>query len=105
MGSQEAAVIICVPSVSPSCCLLGGSLRSASGSDPGFFQITDSSMGLEVCNIWHSFFESGVCSVEPSDPLYASSTVLQIQTFWGLIFQVQDSWDAESNVGLRPPLF
>ena len=67
---------------------LGHSLRSAGGSDPGFFQITDSTMGLEVCNIWHSFFESRVCSVEPSDPPYARSTVLQIQTFWGLIFQV-----------------
>ena len=60
---RMAAVSICVPSVSPSCCLLGGSLRSASRSDPGFFQITDSAMGLEVCKIWHSFFESRVCSV------------------------------------------
>ena len=58
---RMAAVSICVPSVSPSCCLLGGSLRSASGSDPGFFQITDSAMGLEVCKIWHSFFESLFC--------------------------------------------
>ena len=62
-----AAVSICVPSVSPSCCLLGGSLRSASRSDPGFFQITDSAMGLEVCKIWHSFLESRVCSAVMSD--------------------------------------
>ena len=39
---------------------LGDSLRSASGSDPGVFQITASILELGACEVLHMPFKSGV---------------------------------------------
>ena len=79
----------------------GDSLRSASGSDPGFFQITGSVLELKAYEVLHSPFKSRV-SVSYSPPAlsYASSSGLQYQIFWGLIFPVQDTKGGDPDVGL-----
>ena len=77
---------------------LGSSPRSASGSDPGSFQITVSALGLGVCEILCAPFKSGVCiSYSPLALLKVSFTGLQSQVFWELIFPVQDppGWGAQ----------
>ena len=43
-----------------------GSSRSASGSDPGFFQITDSALALGGVRFLCAPFKSRVCFLQPS---------------------------------------
>ena len=82
---------------------LGGSPRSASGSDSGSFQITASALGPQVCEILCVPFDSGVSiSHSPLTPPKISPTGFQSQTFCGLIFPVQNSGAGEPNVGLGP---
>ena len=100
-----SASSVCVPWVSPSCsCLssLGGSLRSASKSDPGSFHISTSALSLRVCEIFYASFKSR-SSVSHSSLRFpkASPFGLQSQTFWGLIFPEQEPWAGEPNVRLR----
>ena len=57
---------------------LGGSLRSAHWSDPGYFQITASALSLQVCEILCVTFKSGVCiSHSPLTLLKTSHSGLQ----------------------------
>ena len=84
---------------------LGGSPRSAGGSDPGTFQITASSLGLGACEILCVPLKSGLSiSYSPLALPKVSTTGFQSQTFWGLIFLVQDpqarSWGAQCGVDL-----
>ena len=82
---------------------LGDSTGSAGGSDPTSFQITASALGLGVCEILCVPFKSGV-SISHSllALLKVSPTGLQSQTFWGLVFSVQDPRAGEPDVGLEP---
>ena len=69
----------------------GGSPRSANVSDPGFLQIPASLLGLRVCEILHEFFKDIVFVSYTSLALpYTSSIGLQSQTFWLLVFAVQE---------------
>ena len=45
---------------------LGASPRSASGSDPGSFQITASALGLGACEILCAPFKNGISFLQPS---------------------------------------
>ena len=84
---------------------LGGSLRWASRSDPGFFQATGSMLGLRTCVILHAPFKRGV-SISLSHPAlpYTSRAGLQNQMFWGL-----SSWCSPPRLGslvcVLDPLF
>ena len=70
---------------------LEGSPRSASGSDPDFFQTTASVLGLRAYEILHVPFKSGVSvSYSPSALPKMSPTGFQSQMFWGLISLMQD---------------
>ena len=81
----------------------GDSPRSASGSDPGSFQTTASALGPGVCEILWVPFKSGVAISHSSLTLWKVSPAgFQSQTFWGLIFLVQDPWAGDLSVGLRP---
>ena len=82
---------------------LGGSPRSASGSDPGCFQITASVLGLRAYEVLYVPFKSGVSgSYRPSTLLYTSPVGLQSQAFWNLVLSVQDPQAWKPDVGLRP---
>ena len=61
----------------------GGSSRSASGSDPGTFQITASAWGLGACEILCAPFKSRICLFSHPVLLNVSPTGFQTQTFWG----------------------
>ena len=81
----------------------GDSPRSAGRSDPGSFQITASSLGPRACEILYVPFKSLVSiSHNPLGLLKASPADQQSQTFWGLVFLVQDPQARELDVGLRP---
>ena len=74
-------------------------LRSASGSDSGFFLLR-----LRVCEILCMSFKNSLCFVQPSGFLafpYTSPIDLQSQTFLRLIL-VQDPQDREPDMRLRP---
>ena len=92
-----AATSVCVPGWGP-----GGSLRSAGGSDPGSFQITASATASRVCEILCVHFKTGV-SISHSALAVpkVSPTGLQSQTFWGLMFLMQNCWAGEPDVRLR----
>ena len=79
-----------VPRVSSTCLLpLGGSPRSA--SDIYFFQIIASVLDLGVCEVFLAPFKSRVSvSYNPLAFLNESPTGFQSQTFWWLIFSMQD---------------
>ena len=63
---------------------LRGSLRSASVSDPSFYQIIASALGLKACEILHVLFNIKVSvSYSLPAPLYESPTGLQSKMFWG----------------------
>ena len=65
----------------------GGCPRAASESDPGFFQIVASELGLTVCEILRVPCLSGVSFLQaPSSP--ECKLHLQRQIFWGLVFLV-----------------
>ena len=65
-----------------------GSLRSVSGSDLGCFQIA---LGLRTCEILHVHCKSGVsASYCPPSLLNISPAGFQSQTFWQLIFLMQE---------------
>ena len=82
---------------------LGGSPRSAGGSDPGSFQTTASALGPRAYEILCAPFKSGISiSHIPLGLLKVSPAGLQSQKFWGLVFPVQDSQAGEPNVGLGP---
>ena len=84
----------------------GGSPRSASGSDPGFLQIPASVLGLRVCEILHEFFKGIVClSYTPLALPYTSSIGLQSQTFWLLVFTVQEPDVGSDSLLLRKNLY
>lgn len=66
---------------------LGGSLRSANGSDSGSFQITASTLVLRACEILSASFKRKVCvSYSLLAFLYASPYGLHTQAFWGLFW-------------------
>lgn len=69
------------------------------GSDSGSFQITASTLDLIMCEILSVLFKNRV-SISNSPKL--SATFIQSQTFWGLIFQVQDPWVWVPSLGLGP---
>ena len=72
---------------------LRGSVRSASGSDPGFFQTAVSALELRTCEILHTPFKSGV---SVSCPLSLLNIAL-------LVFKARHSDDSSSwcrNPGL-----
>ena len=84
---------------------LGGSLRSAGGCDPGFFQITASAMGPGMCEILCAPCKSGVSiSHSPLALLKLSPAGLQSQTFWGFVFLVQGLCTGYPRVGSDPLL-
>jgi len=75
----------------------GHSLRSASESDPGSFQITASALGLETCEILCKLLKSRVSVFySPQSLLYASSADLQSWMFWALVLLGQNppGWGA-----------
>ena len=81
----------------------GDSPTSASGSDPGSFQITASALGPGVCEILWVPFMSGISISHSSLPLWKLSPAgFQSQIFWGLIFLVPDPWAGDLSAGLRP---
>ena len=85
-SSQVAATSVCNPRVSSRChpASLGGSPRSAGGSDPGSFQITASVLGPRACKMLCAPFKSGVSiSHSPLALLKASPSDLHSQMFWG----------------------
>ena len=85
-----------LPSVSP-----GDSPRSASGSDPESFQITASFLGPGMYEILCGPFKSGVSiSHSPLTLPKVRPDGFQSQTFWGLIFMVQNPQAGEPSVGL-----
>lgn len=66
-----AATSICVPGVGEResqlpLASLGGSPRSVSGSDPGFFQINASALELRMCEILCAPLKSEFCFLKPS---------------------------------------
>lgn len=68
---------------------LGGSPRSADGSDPGFFRITASSLGPGMCDILCAPCKSGdFISQSPLALLILSPAGLQSHTFLGCVFLV-----------------
>ena len=94
---EQASKNSCCQCLCPQCELhwplasLGGSVRSAGRSDLGFFQITASSLGLGACEILCAPFKSGTSISHSPLPLpKVSPFELQSQTFWGLVFLVQD---------------
>lgn len=77
----------------------GGFPRLASTSNPGYFKITASSLGLRTCELVVAPFKSE--SLFPiAHWVYwnLSSAGLQSQTSWGLIFLGQDPWVWEPDV-------
>ena len=83
---------------------LGGPLRSASGCDAGFFQITASALGVRKCEILFLPFKSRV-SISYTLLAFpkASPTGLLSHTFWGLIFPVQDPRESGAQCGAQTP--
>lgn len=76
MSQQWVPIVLASP---------GGSLRSATRSNPGPFQIAASALGPRTCEILHMSFKSG--AYLPHSPLALpklNTTSLQSQTFWGL---------------------
>lgn len=103
MSSPEKALTsVCVPR-----CLLPpprGSPRSVGQSDPGPFQITASAVGPGEGEISCAPSESEVCiSHSPLGLQKVSPIRLQSQTFWGLVFLVQEP-TGETDVGSDPAL-
>jgi len=81
----------------------GHSLRSASESDPGSFQITASALGLETCEILCKLLKSRVSVFySPQSLLYASSADLQSWMFWALVLLGQNPQAGVPTVGLGP---
>ena len=81
---------------------LQGFPRSASGSDPGFFfkvlPLFWDSEHVRFCT--HPVRVEFLIYSLPTLPNF-SPAGLQSQTFWGLIFLVQDPWAGKPNVELR----
>lgn len=89
---KMAATSVCVPRVRYSGLLPLQEALQASGCDPGFFQITASSLGPGKCEILYELFESGFCiSSTPLGLLEVIPAGLQSQMLWELVFLVQDS--------------
>ena len=83
--------------------LLSASLSSADRSDTGSSQITASALSPGVCDILCAPFKSKI-SIFPSPLgfLKVSSTLLQSQILWELIFPLQEPQAGEPNMRLRP---
>ena len=82
---------------------LGGSPRSADGSDLGSFQITAFALDPGACEILCAPFKNGVSIYHNSlGVLKLSSAGFQSQTFWGHSFPVQDPQAEEPSVGFTP---
>ena len=77
---------------------LGGSPRSASVSDLGFFQTAASVLGHGICEILCAPIKSKVCaSYNPLSLVYASLPDLQNNVFLELVFLIQPlDWGAIS---------
>lgn len=76
-----------------------GSVRSAGGSGPVFFQISLSALDLGACEIFHVPFISRLSvSYIPLPLLLANLTGLQSQVFWALVFPVQHPQTEELDV-------
>ena len=97
-----AAACISVLRVSPICLLPpGGSLRSASGSIQECFK------ALPLC--WDSeLVKFCMCPLRVDSVSYSPLVLLNVslagflsQTFWLLIFLMQDPWPGESDVGFK----
>ena len=84
----------------------GHSLRSASESDPGSFQIAASSLGLETCEVLCKLLKSRVSVFYgPQSLLYASSADLQSLMFLRFFILEQDPHTEESDLELRSLAF
>lgn len=71
---------------------IGGSLRSASGSVSGSFQITASARGLGACEILRASFRDSPCFPQPhSSPIHKPHCL-----------QTRRSWAGVPSGGLRP---
>ena len=82
-----------------------GSPRSASGSDPGSFQITASVLGLRVCEILCVPCKNGISvSYSPLAILKTSPIGVQIQVFWGLYSQCKTPKLESLMWGLDPSI-
>ena len=80
-----------------------GSTESASGSDTGACQTSASLLELGPCELLPVPFKSVVfVSYNPLSLLNGILTGFQSQTFWRLVFPVQDLQAGEAKVGLRP---
>ena len=76
--------------------------RRPSESDPGSFQITASSLEVRACGILCAPLKCrGSISYVSGSPIWKPHTGFQNQTFWWLVFLVQESWVGELDVGLR----
>lgn len=83
--------------------LTGRKLSISARSDRVSFQITVSDLGLRTSKVLCAPFKRGI-SISPS-PLgfqKVSAAGLCSQTFWGLIFLVQQPQAGAPDVGLRP---
>lgn len=86
--------VIAAPVASAS---MGGSLRSAGGSDPGSCLITSSALGPGACEV--------LCTLLLEWILYfprTSGSPRSKPNILGACFQVQGPWAGEPTVGLRP---
>lgn len=85
---------------------LESSAKSADGSDPGFFQISASSLGLEACDILCVCvcvpFKSGVRFLHFSDFPESRPCWHSKPDTVRLVFLVQDSQPGEPAVRFRP---
>ena len=66
---------------------LGSSLRSISGSGPGFFQITDFVLGLRVWEILYMLFKNRVCFLQLQLSCMQAALVLKTTHLGGLSSQ------------------
>ena len=100
----------CLPLVSPSQAEtqllpapLGSSPKWAHGSHLGSFQTTASALEVKGFEILCTFSKRGVLVSNSSLALMnVSPAAFQSQTFWELVFLVQDLWAEKANVRLRP---
>ena len=79
--------------------------RLAGRSDMYFFQMTVFPLSPGTCEILYVPFKNEISISLSSLGLWKLSTTgLQSQVLWGLLFPVQDPWVREHNVRLRPLL-
>ena len=71
------------------------------GSDPGSLKLLLLPWVLESVRFCVCLLRGESLSHSSQAPLKLSLTGLQSQTFWGLIFLVQDPWVGEPDVELR----